>query len=249
MNDLFLDKMYALFSACNRLALVIKNTIRMVCPCTCRNLFLISLTFLSTSCSLSLFPGYHPHKAHQGTVPTSWFQADSGHFLFNAQIELMKNHFSGLMVIKPEPVSYRVVFLSEVGLKLIDLELLHNGQVKVHYVLESMDRKSLIRTLVNDMNLMLLNGLEEQSPVILEEKGSADIICRYKSGGRKHYYYLRDPLGKPYQGKQTACLNNKVRADFFGNPVSGPDSIRINHYNFRLSIRLNSINPYTHAAE
>jgi hypothetical protein len=237
------------FAGYARLAVVIKKEPRMVCPCAWRSIPFLLLPFLLSSCSLSLFPGYHPHKGLQGTFPTSWFQADSGHFLFNAQIDLMKSHFSGLMVIKPEPVSYRVVFLSEVGLKLIDLELFQNGQVKVHYMLEAMDRRSLIRILGNDMNLVLLNGYADQSPVILKQKGSSDIICRYTSGGRKHYYFLRDPHGKPYQGKKTACLSNKVRADFFGNPVSGPDSIMINHYNFHLSIRLNRIDQYNHVAE
>ena len=35
-------------------------------------------------------------------VPVSWFHSDTSHYLFNTKIDILKNHFSGLMVIKPE---------------------------------------------------------------------------------------------------------------------------------------------------
>jgi hypothetical protein len=199
---------------------------------------------------VSLFPGFKPYSGDQ-TVPVSWFRADSGHFLFNTKIELLKNHFSGLMVVKPSGSDhYRVVFITAVGLKVFDMEFFPNKDTRVHYIMEGMNRKALIRTLTNDIGLVLMNRISHTEPVILNEKGSNDRIFKYPDRGRKSYYHVEGGTNYAYLVKQTAGITNKVKAGLYGTPLSGIDSIKIFHYNFRLSIDLYRIHEETnHAAE
>ncbi len=213
---------------------------------------LIGLPLLLTisSCSLSLFPGYHRQNESVAITPVSWFQPDSAHFLFNTKVDLMKNHFSGLMVVKPYPNgSYRVVFITEVGLKIFDLEFLPDSQVKAHFIMDAMNRKSLVNTLSNDISLVLMNGLQGIQPEVLGLTDSQDLVFRYKKGNRKNYYFIGADCNKPYLARQVAGITNKVSAHLYGNPVTGIDSVKIKHDNFRLAIILYRIIENNHAAE
>jgi hypothetical protein len=164
--------------------------------------------------------------------------ADTGHFLFNARIDLMKNHFSGLMVVKPYAVgSYRVVFLTELGMKVFDMEFLPDREVKIHYIMESMNRKALVKTLTNDISLVLMNGLSGLDYELLARHHSTDTIFRYRDKRKRNYYYTAGTADKPYFLKQTSCITNKVRADLCGTDA-GIDSVKITHYNIRLAIAL-----------
>jgi hypothetical protein len=195
------------------------------------------LLALSSGCSLSLFNGYHSLPARP-EPPVSWFRTDTGYFLFNARIDLMKNHFSGLMVVKPVTGgSYRVIFLTELGIKIFDMEFLDNREVRIHYIMEAMNRKALVNTLTNDISLVLMNGLSGLEFELLTQRHSTDTLfrCRYK--GKNNYYFTADSTDFPYFVKQVSCLTNKVSADLCGTD-SGIDSIKIAHYNLRLNIAL-----------
>jgi hypothetical protein len=204
---------------------------------------LVLLLLLLNSCSMSLFNGYYRNGTDAGHAPISWFQADTGHYLFNTKIDLMKNHFSGLMVVKPVGKdNFRVVFLTQVGLKVFDMEFFPDKDSKVHYIMDAMNKKALIKTLTNDLSLVLMNGFSGKEPIVLYEKDSSDLIYRYINGSRKCYYYVESSFVNPYRVKQTAGITNKVKADLYGTAAKGIDSIKISHYNIRLSISLFRIN-------
>ena len=179
-----------------------------------------------------------------------WFKADTGHFLFNTGIDLMRKHFTGLMVIKPQEAdAYRVIFITEVGLKIFDLEFFPDQPEKVHYMMEAMNRKSLVSALTNDISMVLMNRLPQAQPEILGKKGSGDIIYRYQSGKKNYYYFVREAGARPYFARQTAGLASKARAEMYGSSSTGIDSIKIRHDHFRFSIALYRINENNHAAE
>jgi hypothetical protein len=199
----------------------------------------LPLLLLLSSCSFSLFDNYQQAPENANVIAQSWFAADTGHFLFSTKIDILKNHFSGLMVVKPvNKDHYRVIFLTEVGLKIFDMEFFPDKEFMVHYMIEAMNRKPVVKTLGNDMSLILMNRLSGIKPVYLHKKGYSDRVFKYKNQGRKNYYFTKDSLNNPYLAKQTAGITHKVKADFFGTPITGIDSVRISHDNIRLSIEL-----------
>jgi hypothetical protein len=207
------------------------------------------LLLLSAGCSLSLFNGYHAQPA-RSEPPVSWFRADTGYFLFNAGIDLMKNHYSGLMVVKPVTGgSYRVIFLTEMGIKIFDMEFLDNRTVRIHYIMEALNRKALVNTLTNDISLVLMNGLSGLEYELLTQRHSTDTLFRYRDRMKKTYYFTADSADLPYYVKQTSCIANKVSAYLCGTEA-GIDSIKIAHYNLRLKIALYRIREeINHVAE
>jgi hypothetical protein len=203
---------------------------------------LFLLLFVMSGCSVSMFNGYHKQNEPAETLPEFWFHADSGYFLFSTGIDLMKNRFTGLMVVKPGGNnSYRVIFITEMGLKIFDMEFFPDRDTQVHYIMEAMNKKALVKTLVNDMSLVLMNHLPGLQPILYSHKNSPDNVFRYQTGCLKTYYHVTDSVGKPYMALQTGCLTNKVKADIYGNNITGVDSVKLEHYNFRLSIKLKRI--------
>ena len=104
---------------------------------------LLIIFFCLNGCSFGLLEGYQ--KTEQVSIaPVSWFKTDSDHLLMNTTIDVMKNHFSGLMVIKSlTDGGYRVVFITEVGLKIFDMEFVPGETVKVHYFMDALNKKIL----------------------------------------------------------------------------------------------------------
>jgi len=199
----------------------------------------LCLVLLACSCSLALFPRYKSTTNSRFAEPVSWFSADSGHIIFNTSIDVLKNHFSGLLVIKNMGnQAYRVVLITEVGLKVMDMEFQSGQPVKVYYIMDAMNKKALIHTLSNDINLILMNEIHGHSPVLLTTKKTGNTVFRYRIAGGKTYYALCDENPTPCLAKQTGMLTNKVRAEFFGTRDTGIDSIRLSHYNFNLNINL-----------
>ncbi len=143
------------------------------------------------------------------------------------------------MVVKPMPEdNYRVVFLTEVGIKVFDLEFSADSAAKVHYMMEAMNRKALVNTLSRDISLVLMNPKPGATPECLRQKKSDDLVYLYREQGRKNYYFVRSASDNPYLAKQTGCMTNKLKARLYGNSASGLDSVLIRHENIRLSLNL-----------
>jgi hypothetical protein len=196
---------------------------------------------LSGSCSFSLFNGYRQGigSRNDEIAPLSWFCSDSGHFLLNTRVDLMERHFTGLVIIKPlGRDAYRVVFITEVGLKIFDLEFTPRDKVKVHYVMDGLNRNAFIKSLARDFNLMLMTFPEGAKKVYLHNRDTGDPVLKFKDRGRRNYYHFPAGEGRASEAVQTGCMLKKARALFYGSPVTGIDSVMITHYNINLRLQM-----------
>jgi hypothetical protein len=207
-----------------------------------KNLVLGSIFLLLLgSCSFSLFNGYRQGIGSRNSeiAPVSWFSSDTGHFLLNARIDLKEKHFTGLMIIKPlEGDAYRVVFITEMGLKIFDLELTPGDKVKVHSMMDGANRNAFIKILVHDLNLMLMTLPEGKKTVLLHDRHTGDPVLKCKYNGRRNYYHFPAGEGRASEALQTGCMIKKARAVFYGSPIHGIDSVKITHYNIHLCIQM-----------
>lgn len=201
---------------------------------------LLLFLFCLSGCSFGLLKGYQ--KAEQVSItPVSWFKTDSDHLLMNTTIDVMKNHFSGLMVIKSLPNGgYRVVFMTEVGLKIFDMEFVPGEEAKVHYFMDAMDKKILIRTLSADLKLLLVQPQQNKKPVVYESPPARKMV-RFKHKRRRDYYEISALTGRPVQAYQVSGTSQKARIDFFSRDGIQIDSVNIVHYHVNLRIGMHLI--------
>jgi len=208
---------------------------------------LLMFMFCFSGCSFGLLEGYQ--KSEQVSVtPVSWFKTDSDHLLMNTNIDVMKNHFSGLMVIKSlTNGGYRVVFITEVGLKIFDMEFVPGETVKVHYFMEALNKKILIRTLSADLKLLLFQPQENEKPVMYNSS-PGQIMARYKHKRKRDYYEIAAVTGKPVQAYQVSGTSKKARIDYYSRDGIQIDSVNIVHYHVNLRIGMYLIHENSHDA-
>lgn len=200
----------------------------------------ILIIFLN-SCSFGLLEGYH--KTAQASIePVSWFKTDSDHVLMNTTIDVIKKHFSGLMVIKSQPDNgYRVVFLTEIGMKIFDMELVPDKPVRVHYFMEALNKEILVKTLSADMKLLLVLPEKDEKPVVYESSSALKMV-KYKNKGLRNYYEISPLTARPVHAFQVSGTSRKVRIEYYSKDGEKIDSVNIVHEHVNLRIGMHLIN-------
>jgi len=202
-----------------------------------KNLALSSILILLLSgCSISLFNNFQPSELTLtgDKNPDSWFRKDAGRYLFQSTIDIYKNNYTGLLFVKPVGENYRILFITEMGIKIFDIEFFRDNDFKVHYCVEELNKKTIINTLGNDLYLMLFNIAEEGK--LMREKKEGTLIIKSKDSFGTRYCTLDEQTNKVEELIKTGTFLNKVNIKFSGK--AEPDSILISHYNFKLKIQL-----------
>ncbi|MCX6204777.1 MAG: hypothetical protein NTZ19_00810 [Bacteroidetes bacterium] len=139
--------------------------------------------------------------------------------LFNTNVDVVGNHFSGLLLIKKMPdSSTRIVFSNEVGFKFFDFEFKNDFSFKVYSIVEQMNKKAVITTLQKDFELVLMQ-------LNLNTSGTGFV----KNG--KLYFVFPDLAGKGYN----CYITNMSRDSLVGMER------RSSHNTFKFSIGLKRI--------
>ena len=162
--------------------------------------------------------------------------------LYNTKVDIVGNHFSGLLLIKKMPDNTtRIVFSNEIGLKFFDFEFNNNFEFKVYSVVKQMNRKAVITTLRKDFELVLMQ-------MDLNISGS-----RYIQNGKLYYLfpdfsgkgyncYITNRLGDTLLGMERRTKKRIIVTAAMSNYIAGqPDTISIVHNTFNFSIGLKRI--------
>jgi hypothetical protein len=146
------------------------------------------------------------------------------------------------MVIKPFTInSYRVLFITEIGIKIFDMEFNKNGDFRLHYCLDALNRKLVIKILKNDIGLML-DSIPKTNIRTLQNRENGRTIIRAKDNTGVKYYFLGYKTNRVDKIIQTRGLFKKMEMQFYSNNGYELDSVKISHNNINLSINLSILN-------
>lgn len=205
-----------------------------------RNLILISLlVFVLTGCHFSFF---HPWKKIKdekvkGSLQ-SYFNSPDSNYLYLTDIRFMKNYYSGIMAIKLQGDSiHRVVFITEMGIKIFDFEIrnpLENKKFyKVHYMMEPILKKIIQKTLANDLGMLLQNPLSCKK--LLFKTDVEEQVVKIKNHGLRYYYVFDKDQTMYKKILFETALFKKGNVEFWNNSDDQPDSVKINHHGIKLN--------------
>ena len=160
--------------------------------------------------------------------------------LYNTTVDVVGNHLSGLLLIKKMPdSSTRMVFSSEMGLTFFDFEFSANGDFKVHSIIKKMNKRSVLKTLRHDFELILMNGLDSSQASIRNE---GDLICFAFPQSKGFNYYFTDATRSVLVRIERASKKKTVVEAIMQNYINGiPDTIGISHKTFNFTIGLKRI--------
>jgi hypothetical protein len=151
------------------------------------NRFLPNVLFLS---SLVLFISCSPLKGYRKTgvvLPAdktlSPFTELSKPVLYRAEIDIAKNHFSGLLFVKKLEESTRLTFVTEMGMSIFDFEI-KDQQIRLISIMEGLNKPALVKVLSEDMQRIFVGNHFSSE----EFKKENELAYRQTSSPR--YYYL-----------------------------------------------------------
>src|SRR5258706_14559428 len=127
------------------------------------------IRYLLSGSLLLFLPGYMPvysqMRAATGNISGLMkFKPAFTVALYKTEVDIVGNHLSGLLLIKKmQDSSTRMVFSNEMGFTFFDFEFTQQRNFKVFSFTKKMNKKALIKTLRNDFELILMEGLDSAS--------------------------------------------------------------------------------------
>ncbi len=166
--------------------------------------------------------------------------------LYNTTVDVVGNHLSGLLLIKKMPdSSTRIVFSNEMGFTFFDFEFAGDGTFKVYSIIKKMNKKSVVKTLQHDFELILMNNLDNSKAIVKTSEGLTYFIFPQPNGFNYYITNQRgDELVRMERASNKKTIVEAVMKNYI-NPlgsVSGiPDTIGITHKTFEFNIGLKRI--------
>lgn len=202
-----------------------------------RFLILSSNLFILWGCGTA----YKNLQATTGNVASlQQFKPVFASALYKADIDVIGNHLSGLLLIKKMPDSTtRMVFSNEIGFKFFDFEFSPDGSFKVYSVIKKMNKKSVIKTLRKDFELVLMNGLNNNNAYIRRDS----VLLYYIFPQEKGFNcYITNNTGDQLVRLERSSKSKPVVQMIMQNYINGiPDTIGVTHQNFDFTIGLKRI--------
>jgi hypothetical protein len=158
-------------------------------------------------------------------------------FLFKTNLSIYGKDFSGLLVTKQmQPADYRVIFTTELGMKLFDFEFTDTA-FTLHYCVPQFNHPALLKTIQQDIEILLMNHLDPDKVQYFRDKQNAHLVGKIASRKFSNYYFLdgKEQLVKIEHAKgrvkkTTFTLDNYME--------DIPGHIQIRHHNIKLKIEL-----------
>ncbi|MEO6539487.1 MAG: hypothetical protein ABIN74_00795, partial [Ferruginibacter sp.] len=160
--------------------------------------------------------------------------------LYNTTVDVAGNHLSGLLLIKKMPdSSTRMVFSNEMGFTFFDFEFAAGGQFKVYSITKQMNKRSVIKTLQHDLELVLMNTTDNSKAFVKTANGLTYFIFPQTKG---YNYYITNATGDELVRMERASNRKTIVEAVMKNYVNGiPDTIGISHKTFEFNIGLKRI--------
>lgn len=197
-----------------------------------------------SSCLLLLFACSPSYKQMQSTTADAEvlqkFKPAFTVALYNTTVDVVGNHLSGLLLIKKMPdSSTRMVFSNEMGFSFFDFEFKPDGEFKVYSIMKKLNKKSVIKTLQHDFELILMNNLDNSKAVVKTSKGLTYFIFPQSKG---YNYYITTQTGDELVRLERASNKKTIVEAVMKNYLNGvPDTIGISHKTFEFNIGLKQI--------
>ena len=184
---------------------------------------LISMIIVVSSCSIK---GYKPIANSEEVKATTLhiFDTDFNKALYKTSMVIYGNNITGLTLIKKTDSAYRVVSMSELGIKYFDFEFPFDRQkpTVVHYIMEPLNKKLLIDLLDRDFRLLFFCPDVDKSGIMVSESDSSKMIMKHN-----RWFYLFNSSGEILEIAKQRSLKQEFR--LYNYSKSFPGSINIDH--------------------
>ncbi len=192
------------------------------------------VVFFFSSCTLATTKGLSEAKTDIVTYKNPYFADVAKDYVYKANFEVYGHEFSGILIIKKLATQHhKVVFTTEFGAKIIDLEL-NNDDFTINFIADDLNKKILINTLKKDFRILL------QEDVIVNKTYQNDYFNVYqcKINNSFNHYFVNKETNFLEKLVNTSKKKEKVIFIFKSDDGLRARKISIEHKNVKLKISL-----------
>jgi hypothetical protein len=198
--------------------------------------FLISLLFLVllSSCANKVTKGLHESMISQDHVINPYFSDTQIDYVYKMRMEVYGRFFGGILIIKKlGDQEHRMVLTSEFGSKIFDFSF-KKGEFKKNYILEELDKKILVNTLRDDLQLLV----KEQGEVLKQFRTEGLTLFQTDYLNRNGYYYMEASTRRIDEIAYASKRKKKMQILFEDIEEDLAKNITIEHYTMKLNMEL-----------
>jgi len=206
-----------------------------------KNLYLSSVFILLTSCTIPLKYKLTDQKKVSSQDVQPMVSAENP-ILYKAQIFLFNKYYTGLLLHKQtDSLTSHLVFVTEVGMKMFDIEIQKDSQ-KMAYCFGPMNKPKITNLLENDMGAILLYPLLNKTAKIYINKKQGNTLYVTREKGKKYLYFTQANSGRIAKSLVRGKLFTKQKTVYKYGTDNLPESVSLKHKGLlRLRIKLNRI--------
>lgn len=206
-----------------------------------KNLLLSSVLLLFVcACKLGHYNKLIPIKEADANDFTSVLRDHSEAFLFKTDMTVYGRSFGGLLVAKQmQPHDYRVIFTTELGMKLFDFEFTDTA-FTLHYCVPQFNRPALLKIIQRDIQILLMSYPSSTPLEYYTDAGHSYQVMKVPGTDHFSSYYFLENSSKHLAKIEYARKNIKKTTFVLGSYSDEgiPEHIAIQHHDLKLKIVL-----------
>lgn len=203
---------------------------KLLLPFSC----LLSVVLFSCSTNKTI-QNYVAVPVFQKSFNVPYFSNPAMDYVYKANITVYGKELSGIFIAKKiNDTTHRIVFTTEFGNKLLDFEISEND-FKVNFIVEEMDRKILVNTLVSDFRLLLRSKYDISKQ--FEDKENVVYMAWDKT--KMNYLFVTKTINKLSKIVHASKRKDTISIFFTSENNIFAERIIIEHQNIKLKIELN----------
>lgn len=194
----------------------------------------ILVIFLLSSCSLAITKDFTEANVELSNYKNPYFSNVFKDYVYKANIEVYGYEFSGILIIKKLATQHhRIVFATEFGTKMLDMEL-NKEDYTIHFIASELNKKILVNTLKKDFRILL------QEDILVNKTFKNEYFNVYQSNNknRLNFYFVKKEHNCLEKLVNSSKIKEKVIFNFKSNECKMAEKILIEHKNLKLKIEL-----------
>jgi len=179
-------------------------------------------------------------KTTTGTdYPKSLFGDNFNSFLFKTNITVYNKNFSGLLITKQLSANdYRVIFTTELGMKMFDFEF-KDTTFTLHYCVSQFNNPKLLKVIQKDIETLLMSNISNKKQTNFEDKDGFYRVQKLEFQKTENYYFTEKSSAQLTKIEHAKKRIKKTTFTLSNYQNDFPGSILIQHHDLKLKIDLN----------
>jgi predicted ester cyclase len=202
---------------------------------------LLSGIVFATACVSSQYENLrateNPAVAHAGPRAVT----RGSRTLFRTHIRIYDRNFSGILVVRPSADrSYRLAFVTEVGMTIFDIT--YNGKTFAeNTIIDFLKRRIILDALESDIMLAFFMPIVEGETEAFEGADGKTTIYRVGSGDEQVWYYYDNAARALLRAERTESGDKKVVVTYSRFLDDAPRVIDVTHLDYEMTINFTRI--------